>query len=427
MVGGTNDVTERHHAEADARRTAQTQALIIRAQRQIAESELDLDGIMQLIAQRAQELAGANGAAIVWAEGDALFYRAVSGSAFHHLGLRFEREGSLAGTALREHEAQICHDTGSDPRVNKEACSAVGALSLMCVPLNRQDVDSALLTVISNRTHAFDARDLANLQILADSLGSALQRERNAEQLQKSESKYRLLFDSNPQPMLVYDIHTLRIMAVNAAAVAHYGYSHGEFLRMTIRELHPPEELDRFDELLEDPLLHRRRSDRWRHRLKSGDVIDVEISSDNMMFEGHQARLVLATDITERLQADARLRDQASLLDKTREAIVAGDLDHRITFWNKGAERLYGWTAEEILGVSNIEDVYPDPTIVKDILASLLSEGEWNGRLKQRRKDGRIITVEAHSTLIRDDDGAPRMFLVVATEVGVISATSASP
>jgi PAS domain S-box-containing protein len=417
MVGGMKDVSERHLAEADARRTAQTQSLIIRAQRQIAESELDLAGVMQLIAQRAQELAGASGAAIVSAEGDALFYRAVSGSTYHHLGLRFNREHSLAGTALREYEAQICDDTEDDPRVDQAACLAVGARSLMCVPLNRQDVDSALLTVISGRTHAFDARDLANLQILADSLGSALQRERNAEQLQKSESKYRLLFDSNPQPMLVYDVHTLGIMAVNAAAVAHYGYAHDEFLRMSIRELHPPDELVRLDNLLKAPLRHRRHADRWRHCLKGGAVIDVEISSDDMMFEGCPARLVLATDVTQRLQADARLRDQASLLDKTRDAIVAGDLDHRITFWNKGAERLYGWTADEILGVSNIEDVYPDPGIVKEILAGLLGEGEWNGRLQQRRKDGRIIEVEAHSTLIRDDEGAPRLFLVVASEV----------
>ncbi|HEY8683204.1 MAG TPA: PAS domain S-box protein, partial [Rhodanobacter sp.] len=417
MVGGMKDVSERHQAEADTRRTAQTQSLIIRAQRQIAESELDLDGIMQLIAQRAQELVCASGAAVVCVEGDALFYRAVSGSTHGHLGLRFSREHSLSGTALREYEAQICNDTESDPRIDKAACRAIGARSLICVPLNRQDTDSMLLTVVSVRPHAFDARDLANLQILADSLGSALQRERNAEQLQKSESKYRLLFDSSPQPMLVYDVQTLKLMAVNAATIAHYGYSQEEFLGMTIRELHPPEELEHFDSLLKEPLAQRRHADRWRHCLKSGVVIDVEVSSDNMMFEGRQARLVLVTDVTQRLQADAHIRDQVSLLDKTRDAIVAGDLNHRIIFWNKGAERLYGWTADEILGVSNIEDVYPDPEIVKEILAGLLSEGEWNGRLNQRRKDGRIIEVEAHSTLIRDDHGAPRLFLVVASEV----------
>ena len=119
----------------------------------------------------------------------------------------------------------------------------------------------------------------------------------------------------------------------------------------------------------------------------------------------------------EQQTANARIRDQASLLDKTSDAILAGDMNHRITYWNKAAERLYGWTAEEILGVSNIEDVYPDPAVVPRILASLLDTDEWSGRLQQRRKDGRLIEVEAHSTLIRDDDGEPRFFLVVASEV----------
>ncbi len=105
------------------------------------------------------------------------------------------------------------------------------------------------------------------------------------------------------------------------------------------------------------------------------------------------------------------------MLDKTHDAILACDMNHRITFWNRVAERLYGWTAEEILGVSNIEDICPDPMIVKEILARLLSEDEWNGPLKQRRKDGRIMTVEARSSLIRDEDGSPRFFLVIASEV----------
>ncbi len=86
-------------------------------------------------------------------------------------------------------------------------------------------------------------------------------------------------------------------------------------------------------------------------------------------------------------------------------------MDHRITFWNKAAERLYGWTAEEILGVKNIENVYPDPAIIKETLTGLLNEGEWNGRLQQRRKDGKINTFKAHTTLIPDDSGARDFFL----------------
>lgn len=178
MVGGIKDVTERHEAEADARRTAQTQALIVRAQRQIAESDLDMGGVKQLIAQRAQELTGASGASILTVDNDAFVYRAASGSTHKHLGLRISREKSLAALAVRTGQPQICHDCEIDPRVDAKAYAIIGARSLMCVALNRQDIDGALLSVVSGRPHAFDARDLANLEILADSLGSALQRAR---------------------------------------------------------------------------------------------------------------------------------------------------------------------------------------------------------------------------------------------------------
>lgn len=298
MVGGLEDATERHDAEVDARRTAQTQSLIMRAQREIAEAGLDAPGVMQLIAQRAQELAGAEGAAVVVAEDDALVYRAVSGSAHAHLGLRLNKEHSIAGTAIRLREAQICHDAANDPRTDVAAYPVVLARSVMCVPLHRKKLWGAMLTVIASRPNAFDSRDLANLQILADSLGSALQRAQDAEQLQQSETKYRQLFDRNPQPLLVYDSETRKFLAVNPAAIEHYGYSSDEFLRMDVLQLHPDEQLPRVRDHLDAPMRGASRSDRWQHRLKSGALIEVELSSDDIVFEGRAARLVLVTDVT---------------------------------------------------------------------------------------------------------------------------------
>lgn len=298
MVGGINDVTERHDAEVGARRTAQTQSLIMRAQREIAEAGLDVTAVMQLIAQRAQELAGAEGAAVVMAEEGALVYRAVSGSAHAHLGLRLNIEHSIAGAAIRLREAQICHDAENDPRTDPVAFPMVLARSVMCVPLHRKELWGAILSVIARRPNAFDACDLTNLQILADSLGSALQRAQDAEQLQQSEAKYRQLFDRNPQPMVVYELESRKFLTVNVAAMAHYGYSLDEFLGMEVFDLHPAEQLPLLKAHLDPPLRGPRRADRWRHRVKGGALIDVELSSDDIVFEGRAARLVLITDVT---------------------------------------------------------------------------------------------------------------------------------
>src|SRR5690606_21620615 len=89
---------------------------------------------------------------------------------------------------------------------------------------------------------------------------------------------------------------------------------------------------------------------RWRHRKKDGTVIDVEVASDLLEFNGRQARLVLATDITTRKRAEEQVQRQAALLDKAQDAILVCDLDLRITYWNDGAARVYGWNAEEATG-----------------------------------------------------------------------------
>ena len=129
-------------------------------------------------------------------------------------------------------------------------------------------------------------------------------RQRAQEALRASEERYRLLFQSNPHPMWVYDLDTLAFLAVNEAAVRHYGYSQKEFLRMTIKDIRPAEEVPR---LLENVARVRSGLDQagvWRHRKKDGTLIEVEITSYALTFDGRRAELVLANDVTERQRAE---------------------------------------------------------------------------------------------------------------------------
>src|SRR3989449_965427 len=88
------------------------------------------------------------------------------------------------------------------------------------------------------------------LQFVSTQIAMAIERKRTEEQLHESERKYRLLFETNPEPMFVYDFETLRILAVNGAAVARYGHTESEFLQLTLRDICPPEEQGRLDEEL---------------------------------------------------------------------------------------------------------------------------------------------------------------------------------
>jgi len=118
-----------------------------------------------------------------------------------------------------------------------------------------------------------------------------------------------------------------------------------------------------------------------------------------------------------RQEADKRIRDQASLLDKAQDAIVVRGLDHSIQFWNKGAERLYGWTSSEALGSSAEKLLYDDPNKFHEAVHAVVKLGEWSGEITQRRKDGSIVTVEAHWNLVRDDNDQPHSILAINTDI----------
>ena len=129
--------------------------------------------------------------------------------------------------------------------------------------------------------------------------------------LAHSEAGFRLLFDRHPHPMWVYDAQTLRFLAVNDAAVTRYGYTRAEFATMTIVHIRPAADVP----LLLDDLAGNREALQsgavWRHQLKNGRVIDVEISSHSLEFAGRDAVLVLAQDITSRTALEAQLRHRA--------------------------------------------------------------------------------------------------------------------
>ncbi len=126
--------------------------------------------------------------------------------------------------------------------------------------------------------------------------------------LRESEEHYRLLFESNPMPMWVYDLETLKFLAVNDAAITHYGYGRDEFLSMTIKEIRPPEELPVLQANLSAARGTMETSGPWKHRKKDGTLIDVEISSHSVEWMGRPARLVIANDVTERKKAELRIQ-----------------------------------------------------------------------------------------------------------------------
>jgi diguanylate cyclase (GGDEF)-like protein/PAS domain S-box-containing protein len=181
--------------------------------------------------------------------------------------------------------------------------------------------------------------------------------------IREGEKRYRELFQSNPHPMWVYDIETLHFLAVNDVAIARYEFSRNEFLAMTIEDIRPAIDVDLVLERVAKPLSTGSKLKTRQHRTRRGDLIDVEIASHDLVWEGRQARIVVAYDITDRKRAEDALRQSEarlrSIVDSAFDAVVVMDSRGGITEWNAQAERTFGWSREQIIGRSLSDTIIP--------------------------------------------------------------------
>jgi two-component system, cell cycle sensor histidine kinase and response regulator CckA len=178
-----------------------------------------------------------------------------------------------------------------------------------------------------------------------------------------TDSSYKVLFHRNPHPMWVYDTQSLAFLAVNDAAIEHYGYSRQEFLKMTIRDIRPGTELPGLTEYLAAAPHEVRRKLSVIHRKKDGSLIDVEVTSCAVDFHGRSARLVLADDVSARKLAERELGEKASelkaIFDALPDLCFLLDEEGRIRDYRVGRENDLHAGPEEVMGRSML-DVLPE-------------------------------------------------------------------
>lgn len=158
----------------------------------------------------------------------------------------------------------------------------------------------------------------------------------------------------------------------------------------------------------------------YRFLLPDGSLRHIE--SQGSVIRGSDGRvtnvLVVSRDVTARRAAEQQLREQASLLDKARDAIAVTDLSHRITYWNASAERIYGWSAAAAVGRDLRQlDLDVDAQRFAAAHAALLERGEWQGELARRSRAGKKIHVAARWSLVRDATGAAQSVLAIETDI----------
>ncbi|GBC85591.1 Phytochrome-like protein cph1 [bacterium HR11] len=223
--------------------------------------------------------------------------------------------------------------------------------------------------------------------------------------LHEQEASFRLLFHNSPLPMWVFDRETLAFLDVNEAAVAHYGYSRDEFLRMRITDIRPPEDVPRLLEYLatERPAL--RQAGEWRHVRKDGALLYVEVTTHELEYQGRPAALVVVHDVTDRKRVEMALREsEAKFRSLAEQALVGVYLiqDGVFRYVNPRMAEIFGYTVEELTDRRGPQDLtHPeDWPIVQENLRKRLT-GEVRSihyGFRGIAKDGRVLDIEVYGT-----------------------------
>ena len=245
------------------------------------------------------------------------------------------------------------------------------------------------------------------------------------QRLQDSEERYRLLFEDSPYPKYIYDNETLAFLAVNEAAIRHYGYSREEFMRMTLKDIRPPEEVATLLTHLND-MPPNGFVGTWLHRRKDGHCIEVELTVHAYVFKGRKARLVSAKDVTEMRKAESDLKKSGDRLKKSQvnlthaqriahlgswelELSALEDPTQNPLYWSEEVFRIFGLAPDSVKVTNDLffEKVHPEDREKVRVAMSQALEQKKTYSIEHRilRPDGEERDVQEQAEIIFDKNG----------------------
>ncbi len=291
-------------------------------------------------------------------------------------------------------------------------------------PLRTADGQTLGAVAVQSYTEGvgYSVRDKDVLEFVSTQIAMTIERKRAEQTLRESEERFRTIFARTAVGIGITDIRTRRITESNAALQTMLGYSAAELREKTTLDLTHP--ADVADEIENNRRLLDGHADHFvsekRYIRKDGTIVWGRVTV-SLVKDAAGAPLFgigLVEDITQKNDAEDKIREQAALLDHAQDAICVRDLESKITYWNKGAERLYGWTAREVIGKNEfdllLKEIGPE---VGRAQKQVLQDGEWVGELTQKTRSGEEVIVQSHWTLVRDSIGDPSSVLVINTNM----------
>ena len=362
-----------------------------------------------------------------------------------------------AGRTIREEKIIFCEDIEANPSFYWiEAARQRNFKGIICLPLSNSRETFGLLALYSNQVRHFPAEEASLLQELADDIAFGIQTLRS--RIEKSKLQQAVIAIASGVSASVGSAffaslirNTMEALNADAGLIAVLNTPDQSSAR-TITAIVHNQEIENFNYTLKDTPCERTRLGKtcvFEQKVQEqfpndklfaefdteayagtplinsqGTVIGLMVVLFNKPIVGEEyipSTLKIfaarAASELERQTSDQKIRQQAELLDAAHDAIVVTDLDDQVIYWNKGAENLFGWSSDEVIGQKTTSFLYENLAEVEHVYKKVQTHGNWEGELNKLNKHGKTIPVRISLTLVRDSDGQPSSMLAINSDL----------
>lgn len=246
------------------------------------------------------------------------------------------------------------------------------------------------------------------ISLVAERLGRVIERIELRMKLQQNEEFFRQMFEKHTAVKLIIDPSDGSLLHANEAAVKFYGYTKEQLNQMNIKDINIFNHKEIQNEMLKAKS-HKKSYFLFKHKLSNGQIRDVQVYSAPIEQSGKTVLLSIIFDITDKMKAEREIQYHANLLQNVSDAIIASDMNFKITSWNKAAEIIYGYKLEEVLGqdVATTLSHYSINDTLQNSIQTLMKTSKWEGEVLHKNKKGESVYIYASVNLIYDEEGKP--------------------
>lgn len=290
------------------------------------------------------------------------------------------------------------------------------APAIPIIVLTGFDDDTLATRAMQEGAQDYLVKGQVNGDLLVRSMRYAIERQRTEEALRQSEERFRVALKNSPIFVFNQDKELRYTWVYNPS----FGVTAEEILGKRDSDFICAEDAERLTTIKRDVLTT---GIGTREEVSITTALGTryyDLTVEPLQNESQEVVGITCAsiDISERKLAEEKIRQQAALLDVTTDAIIVRDLENRILFWNKSAENLYGWQAQEVFGKNANEVLYKEiPPEVEAALSTVISKGQWQGEVTKVTKSRKEILVESRWTLVCDEQGKPISILSVDTDI----------